>query len=400
MIFVVGVMTGTSSDGMDAVVSRFGELSISEPGDILGTGSFAFPRELREKALTLQETKEVSKFDILSFSAEYGLFVGSRVREMLDDMKDLIDLESTVVSIHGQTIGHYPRSFMWDGTDYTLTWQVGEEAFISELTGLTVVSDFRSADVASCGRGAPLAPYYHRVILEGRDGRRGFLNVGGIANITIVDGGRVVLASDVGPGNMLIDGVVGRVTGGRSTYDVGGEMASSGTPSEALLKRIREADGFVSSVKPGTAGRENYGERFVDLIMSEAKKLGLEREDIVATVTRYTALCVREFVERHTSGLKSLWVGGGGAKNRALMGFLSSSLPGTVVTSSEELGISPEFVEAAAFAYLGALAIGGIPVDGASVTGGGKRILGKITPGANFRKVMEKVFSRRRSDVE
>lgn len=278
----------------------------------------------------------------------------------------------------------------------TLTFQSGSPQAVSFVTGLTVVSDFRAMDVVSGGRGAPLAPLYHRTLLRREKGVTAFLNVGGIANVTVVEKGEVLLATDTGPGNMLIDGAVRILSGGEEFFDRDGRRAASGTFSPQLQMFIEKRDPLLSRGLPATAGREDYGERFLREIMDESRRLKLSGEDLLCTLTRYTARCVRKALERGGLSPAKVYVGGGGAWNETLMRFLRKELSPAEVTTSEALGIPPQFVESSAFSFLGARALAGIPSRMERVTGGGTVILGTITPGENFVPLMERVRARRR----
>lgn len=387
-ILMAGVMTGTSGDGVDISLLSFsgGRKPDWKPFE---SAFYPFPGHLHEEIIRFQEKREISKKEYLRFCAAHGNFVGVKIASFIEKRFGNRLLSNAAIAYHGQTIAHYPESERVGKGRYSFTLQAGDPSVVSRVTGLTVVSNFRLADVAAGGSGAPLAPLFHALLLKNEKGTSAFLNIGGIGNITIVRNGKVVTASDTGPGNMLLDGAVKFYTGGRKTFDRGGKIAMRGTPSGSLLRFIEKRDGFQKKKKPASTGRETYGEIFLGKILSHAKKRGVSEEDVIATITYYTAACVARFLgEVGVHHLSCLYVGGGGAKNDVLMSVLAKLLPAGSVVTSSGTGVAPDFVESAAFAYLGYLCLAGIPVDTSSFTGGCKSILGKITPGNNYRSLM------------
>ncbi|NIO16723.1 MAG: hypothetical protein GTN70_06960 [Deltaproteobacteria bacterium] len=393
-ILITGVMTGTSGDGVDISLLSFSG-GRNPDWAALECASYPFPRKLHEEIIRFQEKRELSKREYLRFCAAHGNFVGVKVAGFIEKRFGNRPLSNAAIAYHGQTIAHYPERERVGKGRYSFTLQAGDASVVSRITGLTVVSDFRRADVAAGGSGAPLAPPFHALLLKGVKKTSAFLNIGGIGNITIVRNGKVVTASDTGPGNMLLDGAVKFYTGGRKTFDRGGKIAMKGTPSRGLLRFIEERDGFLKKKKPASTGRETYGEKLLGKILSNARKRGLSGEDVIATLTYYTASCVARFLgEMGAHPLSCLYVGGGGAKNDALMSALAGLVPAGSVVTSRGTKVAPDFVESAAFAYLGYLCLAGIPVDTSSFTGGGKSILGRITPGTNFQSLMRYLHRR------
>jgi anhydro-N-acetylmuramic acid kinase len=387
-IFIAGVMTGTSADGVDLSLSSFsGGTRVSWKS--LSSAYYPFPRSLFEKIIRFQEREAMDKKEFLKFALTHGSYVGRKSLEFFRNYFGNRMPSNLAVAYHGQTIAHYPDKENVGGGRYSLTLQAGDSSVLSQITGLTVISDFRVADLAAGGTGAPLAPPFHAFLLKKVKGTCAFLNIGGIGNITVVEAGKVVTASDTGPGNMLIDGAVRYFSGGRRRFDRGGKIAGSGSISGDLVRFIVERDEFLARKKPASTGRENYGEGFLQKILSFSKKRSISDNDVIATLTHYTGLCVARFLkESGISHLSKVFVAGGGARNTSMMSVLSNLLPARDVASSHEIGVDPDFVESYAFAYLGYCCLAGIFLDTAPFTGGGRAIPGRITPGDNYRRLM------------
>jgi anhydro-N-acetylmuramic acid kinase len=268
----------------------------------------------------------------------------------------------------------------------TGTLQIGSAAVLHEMTGIPVISDFRSADMAAGGEGAPLAPYVDALLYGDPQLGRVVQNIGGIGNATILPPGartEEILAFDTGPGNMIMDAVIAEVTGGRERYDAAGAVAARGRVDEALVQRLIAADPFYARKPPKSTGREVYGRDYVARFLALCAEAGLGPEDCVATATALTAesiaLAMRDFVIPRMR-LDEIVIGGGGAKNSTLMTMLGQRLPGVRVRTSAELGIPEDAREAVAFAVMGHETLMGRPGNLPAVTGASRAvILGSLT---------------------
>jgi anhydro-N-acetylmuramic acid kinase len=291
-----------------------------------------------------------------------------------------------LIASHGQTICHLPgrRSHM---TPHGSTLQIGEPAIIAERTGLTVAADFRVADIAAGGLGAPLVPFADYVLFRHSARGRAIQNIGGIANVTFLPPGcrlEEIIAFDTGPGNMLIDATVAEVSGGRLQYDENGELAAKGHIDEALLAWLMGHE-FIQRHPPKTAGREEFGSEFAQLFISRARKKRPNNENLIATATAFTAESIADAYRRFLQPrgrLEEVILGGGGAYNLTLREWLRQRLPDLSLAMHEDFGIPGHAKEAMAFAILGNQTMLGLPGGLPNVTGASRAaLLGKIIPG-------------------
>jgi anhydro-N-acetylmuramic acid kinase len=293
---------------------------------------------------------------------------------------DQIDL----IGSHGQTIYHIPVPRKYKGYEIRSTLQVGEPAVIAERTGIVTVADFRVRDIAAGGQGAPLVPYSEFLLYREENKCVGLQNIGGIANVTVLPRGCTiddVYAFDNGPGNMIIDEVVKRITNGEKRYDSNGEIASRGCVNHGLLEMLM-ADEYFRKEPPKTTGREYFGREYVDCLMRKAAGLNVNDEDLVSTVTALTAAAIgtslRNFVMPKV-GLDKFIIGGGGSYNRALVNMIREQLPGVEVLTQEDIGLNSDAKEAVAFAVLANEAVNGNCNNVPRATGANKGvIMGKI----------------------
>ncbi len=333
---VAGLISGTSVDGIDVAIVDIRGRSIAT----LAHGSVPYPAPLRSRILAASNatahTGEVSR---LNFE------IGERFADALlrACRKKQIPIDSIeLIGSHGQTIYHEHRKN---------TLQLGEGAVIAERTGIPVVSDFRTADIAAGGAGAPLVPFLDYLVF--RHARRGriALNLGGIANVTIIPPGAQpadVMAFDTGPANMVIDALVGRLSEGKQFFDRGGAIAAKGKIDNDLLAQLLRAPYFRQK-PPKSVGREQYGVEFIDSLLAT----GLLLPDLIATATTFTASTVALAVRRYaTAGAWDLIASGGGVHNATLMAQIMSLLPDVTVARTSEFGIDADAKEAIAFALL------------------------------------------------
>jgi anhydro-N-acetylmuramic acid kinase len=377
-------MSGTSLDGVDAVLARLRGGPDDFEWELGRHCSEPFEAGLRRGLLAVAEGQTASAGEFAQLHFELGEHYAQAVSELLRrESLDAGTLEG--IGISGQTVYHRSaRALKAKG----LTFQLGSAAVVAERTGATVISDFRSADVAAGGEGAPLVPYADYLLFRKPEEGRVILNIGGIANLTAIPHGADpdgVIAFDTGPGNMVTDGIVGELTDGRELYDRGGERAGRGRVSEELLG-IGMGEAFFSEPPPRSTGREQFGKAFVRRWIDEGYRRGLAADDLVATACALTAESVAQALRRFvTDKIKPdvLHAAGGGVHNPVLMRELETRLEDMRVESTAAIGVPPECREALAFAVLAHETKAGRPGNLTQVTGAKRRvILGQIsTPG-------------------
>jgi anhydro-N-acetylmuramic acid kinase len=388
---VIGIMSGTSLDGVDATLVRIltREDGSTESLDLVKHSYIPYSDEMRSLVSRLCSV-ETARVDDLVY-AHYGL------SEWYAAATELVLREAGIpasavdaVSMHGQTVWHAPitRDFPGPGGNCKVkgTLQLGSSAVVSERTGIPVISDLRARDMAAGGEGAPLAPYIDAILFGSRTEGRIVQNIGGIGNATVVPAGASssgILAFDTGPGNMIIDGLVRLESGGKTGYDEGGGIAATGKVSEALVEELMR-DPYFSRRPPKSTGREIYGAAFAEAFMRDARGRGLSFADAVATATAFTAESIarayRDFVLPSTP-IARVVVCGGGAFNATLLAMLASRLGGGIaVETGSALGVPDQAREAMAFALLGHESLMGRPSNLPAVTGARRAvILGTIT---------------------
>ena len=365
----IGLMSGTSLDGVDGVLADF---SSTFPR-VLGHANTSFTQDLRQHLLDLN----TSAADELHRAALAGNALARVYASVVAQLLEAAQCQHQAIraiGAHGQTVRHRPGLF--DGTGYTL--QLNQPALLAELTGIDVVADFRSRDVAAGGQGAPLVPPFHQALFGHLPGKSAVLNIGGISNITLLDSRQPhsLLGFDCGPGNALMDGWCQQHTG--QAYDDKGQWAATGTVHAQLLQRLL-AEPFLAQAAPKSTGRDLFNSAWLQDRLSGFE--GLSASDIQATLTELTARSCADAVAQCAPETERLLVCGGGALNDFLMGRLASLLPTCTVSSTGKYGVPPMQVEALAFAWLAHQCILRKPASHKSVTGAqGARILGAIYP--------------------
>ena len=365
--FYVGLMSGTSLDGVDGVLVDF---SPTTPL-VIAHACAPFPAALRTELLALNRSGPDELHRAALAGNELMRQYAAIVREVLRKARaQTADIRA--IGAHGQTVRHRPQEF--DGTGYTL--QLCQPALLAELTGIDVVADFRSRDVAAGGQGAPLAPFFHQSLYGHQREAVGVLNIGGISNITLLRPDGSVLGFDCGPGNALIDGWCARHTG--QAYDADGAWAAGGRVLPGLLDALL-VDPYFGRPPPKSTGRDLFSLEWVE---GRLRDFGSAAPaDVQATLTELTAVACSRDVLRHEAALKRLIVCGGGALNGHLMSRLKALLPSAQVSSSADFGLPPLQVEATAFAWLARKAVRREPLELQSITGArGARVLGGIYP--------------------
>ncbi|VVP52736.1 anhydro-N-acetylmuramic acid kinase [Pseudomonas fluorescens] len=362
MALYIGVMSGTSLDGLDiALIEQTPAIKL------IATHYIPMPDSLRTELLGLCASgpDEIARSAI---AQQNWVKLAAQGINTLLAQQDLTPDDVRAIGSHGQTIRHEPaRGF---------TVQIGNPALLTELTNITVVSDFRSRDVAAGGQGAPLVPAFHEALFEERAGNRAVLNIGGFSNLSLIEPGKPVAGFDCGPGNVLLDAWIQQQRG--DSYDRDGQWAASGKVEPALLKSLL-SDPFFVTQGPKSTGREVFNLPW--LMQHLAQLPTFAAEDVQATLLELTALTIIESLQGAQNDTQEVLVCGGGAHNAALMNRLASLLPKAQVSSTSAYGVDPDWVEAMAFAWLAHCCLEGIAANRPSVTGArGLRILGAIYP--------------------
>jgi len=373
-------MSGTSVDGIDVALVR---LAGSGPGmdwQVMAHDGHPFGPELRDRLLAMGEDPRVAVDDLARMQVRLAQVYADAIRTTLQRAgMDGVDL----VGCHGQTVRHLPDPVPWCGAPVAATLQLGSGSTLANLLGVPVVHDFRSADMALGGQGAPLVPYADCVLLGDPAEYRVALNLGGIGNLTVLPAGagpESVTAFDTGPGNMVSDALCVRLLG--VPFDRDGAVAASGTPDEVLLGDLL-ADPWFRRPPPKSTGREVYGEAFVDRFLERASARGLAVEDQLATAAALTVDAVVQALQRFVrpvTPVHRVLVSGGGVRNRAMMARLATGLPGVRVGSTAEVGLDPDAKEAVAFAVLAHETFHRVPTGLPAVTGARRAaILGSLS---------------------
>ncbi|AXK40289.1 anhydro-N-acetylmuramic acid kinase [Crenobacter cavernae] len=360
----VGLMSGTSLDGVDAVLMRFSDDGAPE---LIAEAALPYPADVREAVLALQAVDS----NELDRAARLGNTLAGLYAEAVAAVLKTAGVareQVAAIGCHGQTIRHAPEK------GYTL--QIGNLASLAELTGIDVAGDFRSRDVAAGGHGAPLVPAFHDALFGHPLESRAIVNVGGIANLTRLAPGEAVIGFDTGPGNMLMDAWTRRHLG--QAFDADGAWAASGTPHAGLLAAML-AEPYFAAPPPKSTGRDLFDLPWLALHL--AAFADIAPADVQATLLELTVESIAEALGRHTPGVAAVCVCGGGARNGRLMHRLAECLPHARLELTDVLGLPSQQVEAAAFAWLAWRLLrrdsGNLPeVTGAA----GLRVLGALYP--------------------
>ncbi|WP_295627298.1 anhydro-N-acetylmuramic acid kinase [uncultured Nitrosomonas sp.] len=361
-IYYIGMMSGTSLDGVDVVLVDLRETTPL----LLGTFYGPYSNDLREALLLLHQ----SGYDELHRAAMLSNQLSYRYAEAITDLlrsAGVFSQQIVAIGCHGQTVRHCPEM------EKSYTIQLVNAALLAELTGIAVVADFRSRDIAAGGQGAPLVPAFHEAVFKSPNCHRVIVNIGGIANLTNLDPHHAVTGFDCGPGNVLMDAWCLQHTG--RTYDQNGQWAATGQVVSALLEALL-SDPFFALKPPKSTGRDLFNLHWL------GKKLqdGESPEDVQATLLQLTAVSIAESIHTHCLGAEEVYVCGGGGHNSLLMSRLAEVIRGGVVLT-DQLGIAIDWVEAFAFAWLAHQAILRKTGNLTAVTGAkGSRILGAVYP--------------------
>jgi anhydro-N-acetylmuramic acid kinase len=380
---VVGLMTGTSADAVDAALVRFRGTGLAATSDVVAYRERPFADPLRREVLEVAACDSLPLERLMRLDAELGEAYAETVSELLRAAQ-VRPQDVTAIGSHGQTVRHLPRAA---NGGRALTLQIGSAAVLAERTGIAVVSDFRTRDTAAGGEGAPLVPVADWWRFRSDRESRVLLNLGGMANVTHLPRGAgldAVLAFDTGPGNAVLDGLMRAATGGLAHRDDGGQRAAAGRVNEGLLEELL-ADPFFQAEPPRSTGRERFGDAYAARLRDIGEQLGLSLEDQLATAAELTAVTVADAIGRFLSprGVDAVYVSGGGVRNATLMVALRRRLEGITVKRLDDLGVAPESKEALAFALLAHLTLSGASGNVPGATGAAAAVpLGHITPGA------------------
>jgi anhydro-N-acetylmuramic acid kinase len=405
-MIVAGVMSGTSADGIDVALVRLGTTSSREalptasvgrgPGrprhmrpssytiKLLGHAEYSYPRAVRAAVLSAMNATQASVADL----ARLNFVLGELYADAVLATQRTFRMKADLVGCHGQTLYHQGEARAFLERKVAATWQTGEAAVIAERVGVPVVSDFRPADMAAGGKGAPLVPYLDYLLFHDPKVGRIVQNIGGIANLSAIPAGAdvsSVFAFDTGPGNMVIDAVT-EVMFGRK-FDRGGKIAASGTVLESVLEQLLQGK-FFHAKPPKTAGREEFGREFVREFLRQCGRA--RKQDVVATATALTARSIADAVQRFVvekrgfgrNSFQEMILSGGGARNATLVAMLAERLVplGVALRFSDEFGLPSEAKEAVAFAVLAYETWNRRPSNVPSATGAKRAaVLGKIS---------------------
>ncbi len=377
---VAGLMSGTSVDGIDVAIVDIRDAKVR----LVAFDVFPYKPALRNEILALCHPDSAKVDRICHLNHVLGEVFADAVLRLC--RKRGVALGSIdLIGSHGQTIWHQPEGGRYGGRTIRSTLQIGEPSVIAQRTGITTVADFRARDMAAGGQGAPLVPYADYVLFRDAKVSRAVQNIGGIANVTFLPRACQrddILAFDTGPGNMVIDGVCRLVTGGKRQYDRGGALAAKGRIDETLLCEMLEHP-FLRRKPPKSTGREEFGQAYCEWFSRESQRRTLGPEDVVATVTAFTARTIAEAYRRFLPAMPDeMILGGGGGHNRTLVRMLQRELEVVKIRTTNEFGIDVDAREAVAFAILAWATMRGTANNVPSATGAAEPVvLGKIVPG-------------------
>ena len=358
------MISGTSADGIDVALLEFAPRL-----QLIAAQTYAYPTNLREQLLPLIHGAEQASVDHLAtLDAQVGESFARAARALIDEHR-IDPTQIQAIGSHGQTIRHRPRA------ETAFTWQIGDPTRIVELTGITTVADFRRRDVAAGGQGAPLVPAFHASVFADPDEDRAVLNLGGIANFTLLPHGGAVRGFDTGPANALMDLWAQRC--GIGDHDSDGAFAAQGKVDQALLRRML-ADPWFALPPPKSSGREDFNDAWLTPLLGDQSRAPA---DVMATLLALTTESVAQALEQHQPETRRVLICGGGSCNPVLVGALRQRLGAIRLDSTADHGLDPNFVEAAAFAWLAQQTLSRQPGNLATVTGArGPRVLGAIYP--------------------
>lgn len=384
---VIGLMSGTSLDGIDAALIDIERRDEQLWIDVIAFMTRPIASDLREQVNHLLPPLRGSTEEVCAVHQLLGAAFADAAEAVLD-RAGLAPTAVDLIGSHGQTVYHQVAP-----GKLRSTLQLGAAAAIAVQTGCTVVSDFRSADIALGGQGAPLVPYLDRLLFSDARISRASQNIGGMGNVTYLPPSGDVIAFDTGPGNVLIDEAMRLLTDGDASMDHDGRMAAAGVVDRELLD-VWLAHPYFQLPPPKSTGRELWGAREARQYVEQAQRQGLTREDTIATLTALTAQSIARAYRTFLGQVDEVVVAGGGARNPVLLDMLRAALPTSRVLPSDNLGLDADAKEAVTFALLAYATIHGWPGNIPSATGAGQPVvLGTITPGTNYRDLLRSVVN-------
>jgi len=383
-MLVLGMMSGTSADGIDVALARISGAPPSLNARLLGHASAKFPPALRKEILRVAEQHPITAGELSQLNFRLGEIFAEAALTACRRFK-VSPRRISLVGSHGQTIFHQGRLTSYSGAPTGSTLQIGEPSIIAARTGITTVGDFRPADMALGGQGAPLVPFADYLLYRHPKLGRVSLNLGGIANITVIPAAakpKQVFAFDTGPANMLIDALVLHFTRGRQRFDKNAHLAAQGRSSPALLDDLIR-DPYLKLAPPKSTGREYFGHTYLRKLFALSRRHRAKPNDLIRAATIFTALSIVDALHRFVlpkTKIHQLIVSGGGAHNPLILAQISAALPGIEVLPSSRLGVPEDAKEAFAFALLAYETFHQRPANLPSATGAcGPAILGKIS---------------------
>ena len=376
---VCGLMSGTSVDGIDVAIVDITDTSAK----LVAFDTYSYPAKVRKAIFDIFQKNLVRVEDICHLNFVIGEVFADSVLKLCINKNvspDTIDL----IGSHGQTIFHNPKGTKFGKKLVRSTLQIGESSVIAHKTGITTIADFRPKDMAANGQGAPLVPFADYFLFHDKKLCRAIQNIGGIANVTYLPANCTlddVIAFDTGPGNMVMDFLVTKITDGKQTYDKQGKIASKGNVNEKLLDELLK-NPFFRLKPPKTTGREEFGNKYSVMFLRKAMKAKMSNEDIVATATALTADSIAQTYKRLLPELPDeIILCGGGCRNKTLVNMLQEQLPQVKILTTDGFGINPDAKEALSFAILAYAAIKERSNNVPEATGAERGlVLGKIVP--------------------
>ena len=382
-MLVAGVMSGTSADGIDVAIVQIAPVKGRPKLSLLAHEGFRYPGALRRAVLAAMNAKSTTTAELARLNWRLGIAYAEAVEQTVNRHEIKIDL----IGCHGQTLYHQARAASYAGKSFACTWQAGEAALMAATLRVPVVSNFRTADMANGGQGAPLVPLLDFVMFSDPKRARVLQNIGGIANLTALPAGADgdnVFAFDTGPGNMVIDALAQKLF--NKSYDRDGAIAARGQVLSPVLNEMLR-DPYFRLKPPRTAGREQFGREYAVKLLAACRRVSRKSEDALATATALTAESIaRSFTQFVVPKMKQApidyIVSGGGARNRTLMQMLAAKLEplGCTLTTTEQFGMPAEAKEAVAFALMAWLTWHHLPANVPGATGAKRPvILGQIS---------------------
>ena len=382
---IIGLMSGTSVDGIDAAIVEITGHGLETAVDLLAFETFPFPTGVPQRILALCHPDTGRVDDICEMNFYIGHLFAEAVKYILQK-SGMHANDIALIGSHGQTIHHLPNDAATDSdvSHYPSTLQIGEPSVIAHETGIPTIADFRVADMAAGGQGAPLVSYPDYLLFQDSVKTVGLLNIGGIANLTVLPANGTfdsVSAADTGPGNMCIDAVITEITQGSERYDKAGKRAAQGTPYQRLIDEWLKHP-FFDLPPPKTTGREMFGHTYAMACLAACREHALSDNDCIATLTELTVQTIADYIAKFVTEqnlIDTLYVSGGGVHNQTLMRRLGEQLSGTAVASVDSFGISSDAKEAIAFTILANETLHGHAGNLPSATGASvRKVLGKF----------------------